>query len=204
MVWFLAFAFAQWKTIGPQIGGWSPLPQIQWQVGAFMISLVAGGETPPPYTALQEVLRCTAMQFFEKGILWDTWITRYFTRQNFCSSSSSSSTSSATSSTTTCREQWCGNIGIWGCVPPRLGIWHTPDQDNRDTCIKSNIYEQRLCTLYICLARGFLCCIDFTNNVANITRLAKMSSIRISHFVCLSFSWISLHSPVLNYQKLAK
>ena len=41
---------------------------------------------------------------------------------------------------------------------------------------------------YICLARGFLCCIDFTNNVAKITRLAKMSSIRILHFVCLSFS----------------
>ena len=42
--------------------------------------------------------------------------------------------------------------------------------------------------LHICLARGFLCCIDFTNNVANITRLAKMFSIRILHFVCLSFS----------------
>ena len=60
------------------------------------------------------------------------------------------------------RDQLCGNIGIWACVPPRLGIWHTPDQDNRDTCIKSNIYQQRL---HIFLACGFSCSVfSFVSN----------------------------------------
>ena len=150
MVWFLAFAFAQWKTIGPQIGGWSPLPQIQWQVGAFMISLVAGGDP----TLYNTMLLYTRMEY---------WALLFLGLDQS-------------------GKQWCGNIGIWACVPPRLGIWHTPDQRNRDTSSKSIIYD--ICKQRFYIFITFWCFNGFIKDI----RFVKYS-IWFWYFLFIKNSW---------------
>ena len=142
-----------WRQSVPKsaAGGLS-LPQIQWQVGAFMISLVAGWRgslSTTPCTNTQahthkyknsKVSKYTYMKNDRRKskILWYQEHIEIHCTFGFWYLISSSLYCICN------RKHWRGDIGIWACASPRLGIWHRPDQDNRDTCSKSNINEQRL------------------------------------------------------------
>ena len=142
------------ETIGPQIGCWWPLsppnPMTSWSFHDITCSWVEGiplHHTVHKYTSTHthkyknsKVSKYTYMKNDRRKskILWYQEHIEIHCTFGFWYLISSSLYCICN------RKHWRGDIGIWACASPRLGIWHRPDQDNRDTCSKSNINEQRL------------------------------------------------------------